>query len=250
MSRPSFESRKLSFGESADAYDAYRPSYPSGALDWLFSGALRPVLEVADVGAGTGILTRRLVERGLDVVAVDPDDRMLERLGRTSTRVRLVRSSAEQIDLDDDSVDAVTVGQAFHWFDPVRAAAQLRRIVRPGGVVGVLANLRDDRVAWFRELGRVVGGADWSQANQDEVAESMVEHFPNVQRREFANPISMTPDELEQLVGTFSYVRLRDDVAEVVARVRRGLDEHPDTAGRSVIDVPYVTVVFRSVVPD
>ena len=237
----------MAFGGWAQTYDRFRPGYPQAAVAWMIDAA-GPV-RVLDLGAGTGRLAAAAAAAGHDVLAVEPDEQMRS-LAQVAVPGRTAAGTAESIPVADRSVDVVLVGQAFHWFDPVRAAAQLRRIVRPGGVVGVLANLRDDRVAWFRELGRVVGGADWSQANQDEVAESMVEHFPNVQRREFANPISMTPDELEQLVGTFSYVRLRDDVAEVVARVRRGLDEHPDTAGRSVIDVPYVTVVFRSVVPD
>ena len=106
--QPSFDARRQSFGAGARAYDRFRPGYPELALEWLFDGARREIHEVADVGAGTGILTRQLIARGLDVVAVEPDGRMLEHLSHTTPLAARVRSSAESIDLGDDAVDAVT----------------------------------------------------------------------------------------------------------------------------------------------
>jgi hypothetical protein len=117
-------------------------------------------------------------------------------------------------------------------------------------VVGVLANLRDERVEWLREISKIVGGADWSQSNRDDVAASMAELFPFVQRREFTHAVAMAREDVIGLVGTFSYVRLRDDVDQVNRDVRAVLENHEATKTRPTIPVPYVTVVFRAVVPD
>ncbi|EUA91115.1 methyltransferase domain protein [Mycobacterium ulcerans str. Harvey] len=108
----------LSFGSAAAAYERGRPSYPPEAIDWLLPAGARDVL---DLGAGTGKLTTRLVERGLDVVAVDPIPEMLEVLRASLPRTLALLGTAEEIPLEDNSVDAVLVAQAWHWVDPARA---------------------------------------------------------------------------------------------------------------------------------
>ena len=107
--------RSLSFGAEAAAYERGRPSYPPEAIDWLLPRDARDVL---DLGAGTGKLTTRLVERGLSVVAVDPIPEMLEVLSTSLPDTPALLGTAEEIPLPDNSVDAVLVAQAWHWFDP------------------------------------------------------------------------------------------------------------------------------------
>ena len=136
--------RALSFGAAADAYDRGRPSYPVEAVRWaLPDGATR----VLDLGAGTGKLTRAALDLGVAVVAVEPDDDM-----RALVPTEALAGSAEQIPLPDASVDAVLVGQAFHWFDPARALPEMRRVLRPGGTMGLFWNLYDDAVPWVAQL--------------------------------------------------------------------------------------------------
>ncbi|REO42282.1 class I SAM-dependent methyltransferase, partial [Mycobacterium tuberculosis] len=101
----------LSFGSAVGAYERGRPSYPPEAIDWLLPAAARRVL---DLGAGTGKLTTRLVERGLDVVAVDPIPEMLDVLRAALPQTVALLGTAEEIPLDDNSVDAVLVAQAWH----------------------------------------------------------------------------------------------------------------------------------------
>jgi SAM-dependent methyltransferase len=101
----------------------------------LATGTGPPVRDVLDLGAGTGKLTSRLVERGLKVVAVDPITEMLDVLRESLPDTPALLGSAEQIPLDDDTVDAVLVAQAWHWFDPERAVAEVVRVLRPGGIV-------------------------------------------------------------------------------------------------------------------
>jgi len=148
------QARSLSFGFEAAAYERGRPSYPPDAIDWLLPAGAKDVL---DLGAGTGKLTTRLVERGLDVVAVDPIAEMLEMLRKSLPDTPALLGTAEEIPLADNSVDAVLVAQAWHWFNPARAIPEVARVLRPGGRLGLVWNTRDERLGWVRELGHIIG---------------------------------------------------------------------------------------------
>src|SRR4051794_25582630 len=102
-----------------------------------------------DLGAGTGKLTQRLLELGLDVIAIEPLDEMRALIPPPA---RSLPGTAEDIPLPDASVDAIVVGQAFHWFDSSRALPEMARVLRPGGTIGLLWNLHDDRVSWVSKL--------------------------------------------------------------------------------------------------
>jgi SAM-dependent methyltransferase len=138
--------RRRAFGSEAEAYAYGRPSYPIEAVRWSLPDGARTVLDLA---AGTGKLTQRLLELDLDVIAVEPLDQMRALIPREA---RSLAGAAEAIPLDDASVDAVLVGQAYHWFDAERALPEIARVLRPGGTVGLLWNLDDDRVPWVAQL--------------------------------------------------------------------------------------------------
>ena len=151
------DARAASFGPTAAAYARSRPSYPEAAVDRLLPAGARRVL---DLGAGTGKLTAALVARGLDVVAVDPAGPMLAELRRACPSAEALEGRAEAIPLADDSVDAIVVGQAWHWFDGPRAAAEIARVLRPGGALGLIWNTRDKAVEWVTRFERVVDCGD------------------------------------------------------------------------------------------
>jgi SAM-dependent methyltransferase len=142
--------RRVAFGPEGGNYTAGRPSYPIEAVRWALPDGARTVLDLA---AGTGKLTERLLELGLEVHAVEP---LAEMRAAIPAVAHAVDGTAEAIPLPDESVDAVTVGQAYHWFDPPAALAEMRRVLRPNGTIGLFWNMLDDSVPWVAEFADVV----------------------------------------------------------------------------------------------
>ena len=126
------------FGRAADAYERSRPSYPADAVARLAAELeIRPARRVLDLAAGTGKFTRLLAEIGADLVAVEPSAAMRSQFAVVLPDIPLHEGTAEQIPLADDSVDAVVVAQAFHWFDAEPALAEISRVLRPEGRLGL-----------------------------------------------------------------------------------------------------------------
>jgi SAM-dependent methyltransferase len=245
MPSPTYENRRLSFGSDAARYDAFRPRYPRMALVWALAGASRKVVDVADVGAGTGALTGGLLDLGLRVRAVEPDAGMLGALAENHPDVERFEGPAEKLPFEDGSLDAIAAGQAWHWFDKPASAAEFGRVLRPGGVVALLWNVRDDRVDWMARLSDLIEGEDSMRASRTEAYDEIAAVHPGVVRADIPHRVTMTPDEIVALTSTFSYVRLRDDADDVYAAVAELLATHPQTRGRRLVDVPYVTAAYR-----
>jgi len=137
------ESASRGFQRGADAYERGRPSYPREALDWLRQRLdLRPGRTVLDVGAGTGKLTRELVATGATVLAVEPVPAMRGVLEQVVPEARPLEGTAEALPVDDGALDAITVAQAFHWFDVPSALIEFHRVLRPAGRFGLIWNRR------------------------------------------------------------------------------------------------------------
>lgn len=162
MTPDNWSERRVSFGPAAQAYAAGRPSYPIDAIRWALPSDARTVLDLA---AGTGKLTERLLDLGLDVYAVEP---LAEMRAVVPAAAHPADGTAEAIPLPDASVDAVTVGQAFHWFDPPAALAEMRRVLRPGGTIGLFWNLLDDSVAWVAEFADAIAAEERASVIPDE----------------------------------------------------------------------------------
>ncbi len=247
-----YAARRLSFGAEAESYARYRPGYPAEAVRWVLAGATGPAATRAvDVGAGTGALTAVLVATGLDVRAVEPDAGMRAQLRARVPTAHVMAGTAEALPVPDASADAVLVAQAWHWFDHAVAAEELARVLRPGGVLGLVWNLRDDDVPWMAELSDVVGGEDTLRASREpgNLQAAVGAHFRPVEHERFAYSVTHTVDSLVGLVDTFSYVRLSPHRDEVLAAVRELATTHPDLAGRESFALPYVTSAFRAVRP-
>jgi SAM-dependent methyltransferase len=143
------------WGESAEVYERARPGYPPEAIDFLHRLGLGPDSDVLDLAAGTGKLTRALIAAGSRVTAVEPLPAMRLMLQERLPEANVMEGTAEHIPVPDESMDLVTVAQAFHWFDAERATREIARVLRPGGGLAAVWNLRDESVEWMamiREL--------------------------------------------------------------------------------------------------
>jgi SAM-dependent methyltransferase len=230
-----------SFGAVAAAYERGRPPYPPEAVDWLLpAGASR----VLDLGAGTGKLTRQLRDRGLDVIAVEPSEGMREQLARAVPGVPVHAGSAEEIPLPDHSVDAVLVAQAWHWVDRSRAVPEVARVLVPGGRLGLVWNIRDEREDWVAELGRIM--RDPGDHHQDRGI--IGPPFGAIERSDVEWTHRLSRDELIDLAASRSYVITMPDRerAVVLAMVADLADTRLGENGAGELVLPYVTECYRA----
>ncbi|HTY71152.1 MAG TPA: class I SAM-dependent methyltransferase [Actinomycetes bacterium] len=197
--------RAVSFGAVAEVYDRSRPEYPLDAVRWLVGPGPK---RVADVGAGTGKLSRVLLAAGHEVVAVEPSEPMLARLHDAVPTAAGVRAGGEVLPLADASVDAVTYAQAWHWVDPVAASAEAARVLRPGGVLGLVWNLRRTDDPLGAGLAELIGEED-AKASRPWAEEIVVgPQFAPLEAADFPNAQRLTREELVGLVASRSYVAL------------------------------------------
>ena len=246
----SWQERGRSFGSVADGYSSLRPGYPDDVVAFAVGGAegAGRRLRVLDLAAGTGLLTAPIAAAGHDVVAVDPAAGMLAQLASGLPSVPVLQGTAEAIPLPDADVDVVTAAQAAHWFDPAPAAAELRRVLRPGGAVTFVWNMRDDRVAWSAELDALLAREQVERFTPRGVTEAFVRELDaDVQTYESGAVQRQTPDELVAAIATRSYVATMPDGrrADFLGAVRDLLATHPDTRGREVVEVRLVSSAWR-----
>jgi len=243
------QQRARSFGAVADAYQRARPTYPPHAVSWVLDAA--PGREVLDLGAGTGKLTRALLAAGAAVTAVEPLDGMRGELESAYPHVPAHAGSAENIPLPDASMDAVMVGQAFHWFDKQPALDGIARVLRPAGVLGLLWNIRDDSVAWVAELARSVRmGADMLSQLDGSDWQPVAEHerFGAVERRDFPNPTAFDAERLVTWAASTSRIATlpEDERVAALERVREFATRRPGLGDEDHFTMPYVTVTLRA----
>ncbi|MDP3949496.1 class I SAM-dependent methyltransferase [Microbacterium sp.] len=242
------DARATSFGAAADHYEAARPDYPFEAVAWMLEKLPHGSRRIADVGAGTGKLTRVLAEApDAEVVAIDPDPAMLAKLRESVPGVPTFAGTAEHLPLPDSALDAVVLGQAWHWVDPVPASVEIGRVVRSGGVLGLIWNTRDGRVDWVRRLTSVM---------HPSVAEEMLAFegpkvaapFETLETQEWEWLRPITRQQLHRMAASRSYVITASD--EEKQRIRRDMDLLFDEIGleeSGMIELPYVTRAYRAV---
>jgi ubiquinone/menaquinone biosynthesis C-methylase UbiE len=199
------------FSDRADDYVKYRPSYPAAAIDTILAGLGEPSqLIAADIGAGTGISSQLLAERGMRVIAIEPNQAMRE-AGRdainsiSTVNVEFQDGSAEATHLADNSVDLVTCFQAFHWFNPEPSLSEFRRILKPSGRLAVVWNNRDKTDEFTCEYSRLVRAAS--------------NNHPGESRMKSTEPLLVTPHFVNLRKYTFVY-RQQLDLTGLIGRAR------------------------------
>lgn len=172
------------FSNRVDSYTNYRPSYPKEAIDYLYNSVgLHSNSKIADIGAGTGIFSKLLLERGSYVIAVEPNQAMrtaAEQMLESEPNFQTISGSAESTGLPDQSVDFIVCAQAFHWFDRLAAQTEFRRILQPGGKVVLIWNSRLTTGNSFRtEYDQLLHtyGTDYEKVNHKNISQSMLHSF-------------------------------------------------------------------------
>jgi SAM-dependent methyltransferase len=244
------------FDRNAADYERARPSYPAEAVAHVVGhGGIAPGRRVLDLAAGTGKLTRLLVPTGAEVVAVEPVPGMRAQLAAVAPGVEVLDGTAEALPLPDESVDAVTVAQAFHWFDPPVALAEVRRVLRAGGHLFLLWNTRDRSRDWVRQFGDLLIDGD-SDLERPYDSYYEVDYAAVVAGSGGYTPVERWAHRWEQAcdedlllarAASVSVVGTLPDHqrAVVLDRVRTLACTHPDLAGKPWFGFPYETVVWR-----
>jgi ubiquinone/menaquinone biosynthesis C-methylase UbiE len=232
-----------SFGGVADAYERGRPGYPTEAVQWLVGSEPRTVLEL---GAGTGKLTETLVELGHDVHACEPDEEMLAVLRKKLPDIRSSASVAEQIPAPDNSFDVVVAAQSLHWFDLDLALPEINRVLKPGGRIAVVWNVRDESMPWVRKLGRIIGTQEQLREPEEPLVKSGLFGFVEQASYKFWQKVDRK--SIVDLVLSRSNIAVLDEAARE-AKLRELLAFYDDYGrGMDGMRLPYDCDCYRATV--
>ena len=251
MSNPVNPIADIGFARAADTYAASRPDYPAAAIDWLRDRiGVRAGSIVVDIGAGTGKFTTLIAGTGADVVAVDPVPNMLVALHAALPTVRTLVAPAQALPLDNESVDAVVCATAFHWFASAEVLAEFHRVLRPGGALGLIWNVRDTSCGWAAELSALTNRYQGHAPRESEGAWQTLFPAPGF------TPLRLTKMRYEHrgspedvIVGrtlTTSFIAALSDADQAVVadEVRALIARTPELADKAEIAFPYVTMAY------
>ena len=237
------------FAAGAATYAAGRPGYPAEIDDWLRDAlGLAPGAAAVDLGAGTGKFTARLVATGAKVTAVEPVAAMRAELQRAVPGVSAVEGNAEAIPLPDESQDAVVCAQAFHWFATPAALAEIRRVLKPGGALGLVWNVRDMRAGWVAALEAIMRPYEGDAPRHESGAWRRAFPAPGftaLLEQRFAYVHEGPPERVivDRLMSVSFVAALGDaERAKVEDAIWALVAATPDLAGRERVAFPYETI--------
>lgn len=232
-----------SFQDGGRHYQQVRPGYPAESARWLVPPGARDAL---DVGAGTGKFTHLLLDLGLSVTAVDPSADMLGQLAEHCPAATAVLGTAEATGLPEAAFDVVTVAQAWHWCDALRASTELARVLRPQGTLGLVWNQLDTSVPWVHRLSRIMHAGDVYKPGHRPLIgpefEALEDHLTRWQD-------SVTTADLMELTKSRSYYLRAGEAtrAKVLANLDWYLHDHLGHGPDEELKLPYLTLAWRAV---
>jgi SAM-dependent methyltransferase len=232
------------FGLYAAEYERGRPDYPVAAVRWLLG---TEPLDVADLGAGTGKLTAALVAEGHRVLAVEPLPEMRAVLGDRVPGAQVIAATAEQTGLPERSVDAVVAGAAFHWFDRPRVFAEISRILRRPGILGLLGNGFDTTSPWVARLREILGGSRLGRPGHWPDPAELRQRFSEVDEREFPHEQKIDRGQLLDLARSRSSVAMLEpgEREALLGQIKQLWEHDPELRGRASATLGYLTRVRR-----
>jgi ubiquinone/menaquinone biosynthesis C-methylase UbiE len=234
--------RRIAFGRAVSLYDQSRPRYLDEAVDWALPRNARRVL---DLGAGTGKLTLSLIERNLDVVAIDPSASMLIQVIRSLPGVSVVQAAAEKIPVAAATIDTVTVGAAFHWFERPAADAEIARVLRPSGAIALLWNPVDPAHPLYEPFAHARAVLGLLEPEFDASTELDRRWFTPTERAQFAHSDKMPVDRFAEQFQSRSYVISAPEPlrADLIRHAYRTARAH---AAGDQVEVGYLTTALRA----
>lgn len=240
---------RTGFSKVSSAYESGRPGYPAEVDHWLRDTlGICAGKTVVDLGAGTGKFTTHLLQTGADVIAVEPVPAMLDQLRRTCPSAVAKQGTATRIRLQDETVEAVICAQAFHWFASSEAMNEIRRVLKPKGVLGLIWNIRDEACAWVAALSRIMqpyeaGTPRFHEAQWRSVfpaagfAELKELKFRHAHRGSFE---TVVVDRI--MSGSFIAALPADSRATVEHEIRQLINSHAGLNDRTEVSFPYQTL--------
>jgi SAM-dependent methyltransferase len=240
------------FAADAATYVRGRPDYPPEALEWLRKSlGLREGTIVLDLGAGTGKFTKLLLVTGAKVVAVEPIAQMLDQLRSNVPAAAAVIGDATHIPLATESIDAVVCAQSFHWFANAGALAEIHRVLKPGGSLGLIWNIRDESVDWVARLTALIDPFEGGAPRMASGAWSTLFPAPGfgpLHESHFRHGHTGPPEQviLDRVASTSFIAALPAPQREqVLADVRHLIETTPSLAGRPEVTFPYYTTALH-----
>lgn len=245
------EKAAVGFDRAGDSYERGRPEYPQDAIDFLVKTLqIEPTSTVVDLGAGTGKFTKLLTQSKATVIAVEPVEGMRKKFQSLYPGIKILSGTAEDIPMEDNSVDAVIAAQAFHWFNGPAAVREIHRVLKPNGKIGLIWNARDESLAWVAELTKIIdpheGGAPRYKTMNWKNAFDETNLFSRLQLQHFSYNQVGTVATVVDRIGSISFISALSEVdkQKVLTQVRNLVQTHPDTKSRSEVKLPYRTDIY------
>ncbi len=245
------EKAKLGFETAGDSYVRGRPEYPLEAVHFLLETLqIKPTSKIVDLAAGTGKFTKFLLESRADLVAVEPVAGMIKKFSELYPEVSVLYGTAENMPFESESVDAVFVAQAFHWFDGEKALEEIYRILKPSGSLALIWNARDESVPWLAELSLIMlrhqGSTPQYKTKNWQKDFQETKLFSPLQNRQFSYLQKGDVETVVDRVASVSFISALsvEERDKVLAEVRDLVNHHTDLQNSSEIVMPYRTDVF------
>ncbi len=244
-------SAAIGYATNTETYASGRPDYPPEVDQWLQSHLrLRPDQTVLDLGAGTGKFSKKLSATGAKVIALDPVPAMLKQLLREQPLIETRLGSADSLPFESDSIDVIVCAQSFHWFATHEALAEILRVLRPGGRLGLIWNVRDETVAWVAALTRLMEPYE-GNAPRYRTGEWRslfpAKGFSALHEERFTNKHTGSSEQvIIDRIFSVSFIAALGEAEQkkVNSEMRQLIAASPELAGKSSVSFPYETVAF------